>query len=74
MNINLITAYIGDKVETPLEGYGSTEPKQKGYTSGSQLFDERCEMYKAEQPRSNNEARVNGRMVRSGMSVAGWSY
>ena len=74
MNINVITAYIGDNFETPLEGYGSTEPKQKGYNSGSQLFDERCEMYKAEQPRSNNEARVNGRMVRSGMSVAGWSY
>tara|TARA_R100000458_G_C8215827_1_gene201823 strand:- start:707 stop:931 length:225 start_codon:yes stop_codon:yes gene_type:complete len=74
MKINVITAYIGDKEETPKEGYGFTEPKQKGYTSGSQLFDERCMEYKREQPRSNNEARANGRMVRSGMTVSGWGF
>jgi hypothetical protein len=74
MKINLITAYIGDEVKTPEESYGSTEPKQKGFTSGDQLFDERAREYRMEQPASNNEARVNGKMVRSGMSVSGWSY
>jgi hypothetical protein len=74
MKINVITAYIGDQEETPKESYGSTEPKQKGFTSGDQLFDERCKEYAAEQPRSNNEARVNGKMVRSGMTVSGWGF
>ncbi len=74
MKINSITAYIGDHVETSVKGYGFTEPRQKGYTSGDQLFDARAMEYRAEQPRSNNEARVNGKMVRSGMTVSGWSF
>ena len=74
MKLNVITAYIGDSVETPKESYGSTEPSVKGFTSGDQLFDECCKEYKREQPNSNNEARANGRMVRSGMSVSGWGF
>ena len=74
MKLNVITAYIGDSVETPKESYGSTEPSVKGFTSGDQLFDERCKEYKREQPNSNNEARANGRMVRSGMSLSGWGF
>jgi hypothetical protein len=74
VKINSITAFIGGKVETPVEGYGFTEPKQKGYTSGSQLFDDRAMEYRDEQPHSNNEARVNGKMVRSGMTVSGWGF
>ncbi len=72
--INMITAFIGNPVETPIEGYGFTEPAQKGYTSGIQLFDDRAMEYRNEQPRSNNEARANGKMVRSGMSVSGWGF
>ena len=72
--INMITAFIGNQVETPIEGYGFTEPEKKGYTSGSQLFDDRAMEYRNEQPQSNNEARANGKMVRSGMSVSGWGF
>jgi hypothetical protein len=74
MKINVITAYIGGEVETPKEGYGFTEPEKKGYTSGDQLFDSRAMEYRSEQPRSNNEARVDGKMVRSGMTVSGWGF
>ena len=71
--MNSVVAYIGGQVETPEMGYGSTEPKHKGYTSGSQLFGERAMECRAEQRITNNEGRVNGQLVRSGLNHFGWA-
>ena len=72
--MNSIEAFIGGKVETPEMGYGHTEAVLKGYTSGSQLFDERAMDLRYDQRRTNNEGRVNGQMVRGSGVVAGWAF
>lgn len=72
--MNLIEAYIGGRVETPETGYGHTDPVLKGYTSGSQLFDERAMDFRYDQRRTNNEGRVNGEMVRGSGVIAGWAF
>ena len=70
-----ITAYMGGAVQSPTEGYGSTEPKKKGFTSGDQLFpaDGRAMEYRNDQMRTNNEIRVNGAMIYKNMNFFGWS-
>jgi len=72
--MNSIEAFIGGKVETPEMGYGHTEAVLKGYTSGSQLFDERAMDFRYDQRRTNNEGRVNGQMVRGSGVIAGWAF
>jgi hypothetical protein len=72
--MNSIEAFIGGKVETPEEGYGHTDPILKGYTSGSQLFDERAMDYRYDQRMTNNEGRVNGQLVRGSGVIAGWAF
>ena len=72
--MNSIEAFIGGKVETPEEGYGHTEAVLKGYTSGSQLFDERAMDLRYDQRRTNNEGRVNRQMVRGSGVIAGWAF
>tara|TARA_Y100000310_G_C20593456_1_gene769295 strand:- start:1081 stop:1356 length:276 start_codon:yes stop_codon:yes gene_type:complete len=72
--LNMIDAFIGGAVETPEMGYGHTDPVLKGYTSGSQLFDERAMDYRYDQRRTNNEGRVNGEMVRGTGVIAGWAF
>jgi len=72
--MNSIEAFIGGVVETPEMGYGHTEAVLKGYTSGSQLFDERAMDFRYDQRRTNNEGRVNGQMVRGSGVVAGWAF
>ena len=72
--MNSIEAFIGGKVETPEMGYGHTEAVLKGYTSGSQLFDERAMDFRRDQRRTNNEGRVNGQMVRGSGVIAGWAF
>ena len=72
--MNSIEAFIGGKVETPEEGYGHTDPILKGYTSGSQLFDERAMDYRYDQRMTNNEGRVNGQLVRGAGVIAGWAF
>ena len=72
--MNSIEAFIGGMVETPDVGYGHTEAVLKGYTSGSQLFDERDMEYRRAQRRTNNEGRVNGEMVRGSGVIAGWAF
>ena len=72
--INSIEAFIGGVVETPEDGYGHTDPILKGYTSGSQLFDERAMESRYAQRRTNNEGRVNGEMVRGTGVIAGWAF
>ena len=72
--MNSVEAFIGGKVETPEMGYGHTEAVLKGYTSGSQLFDERAMDFRRDQRRTNNEARVNGQMVRGSGVIAGWAF
>ena len=72
--MNSIDAFIGGKVETPEMGYGHTEAVLKGYTSGSQLFDERAMDLRYDQRRTNNEGRVNGQMVRGSGVIAGWAF
>jgi len=72
--MNSIEAFIGGKVETPDMGYGHTEAVLKGYTSGSQLFDERAMDLRHDQRRTNNEGRVNGQMVRGSGVIAGWAF
>lgn len=70
-----ITDYMGGSLQTSEEGYGYTEPKQKGYTSGGQLFppDGRAIEYRNSQFRTNNEVRVNGGMVYNKMNFFGWA-
>ena len=72
--MNTIEAFIGGKVETPEMGYGHTEAVLKGYTSGSQLFDERSMDFRRDQRRTNNEGRVNGQMVRGSGVISGWAF
>lgn len=72
--MNSIEAFIGGKVETPEEGYGHTDPILKGYTSGSQLFDERAMDYRYDQRMTNNEGRVNGQLVSGSGVIAGWAF
>ena len=72
--MNSIEAFIGGAVETPEMGYGHTEAVLKGYTSGSQLFDERAMGLRYDQRRTNNEGRVNGQMVRGSGVIAGWAF
>ena len=72
--MNSIEAFIGGVVETPEMGYGHTEAVLKGYTSGSQLFDERALDLRYAQRRTNNEGRVNGEMVRGTGVIAGWAF
>jgi len=72
--MNTIEAFIGGRVETPEMGYGHTEAVLKGYTSGSQLFDERAMDFRHDQRRTNNEGRVNGQMVRGSGVIAGWAF
>ena len=72
--MNSIEAFIGSRVETPEMGYGHTEAVLKGYTSGSQLFDERAMDLRYDQRRTNNEGRVNGQMVRGSGVIAGWAF
>jgi len=72
--MNSIEAFIGGRVETPEMGYGHTEAVLKGYTSGSQLFDERAMDFRRDQRRTNNEGRVNGQMVRGSGVIAGWAF
>ena len=72
--MNSIEAFIGGVVETPEMGYGHTEAVLKGYTSGSQLFDERAMDFRNDQRRTNNEGRVNGQMVRGSGVIAGWAF
>ena len=72
--MNSIEAFIGGRVETPEMGYGHTEAVLKGYTSGSQLFDERAMDLRHDQRRTNNEGRVNGQMVRGSGVIAGWAF
>ena len=72
--MNSIEAFIGGVVETPEMGYGHTEAVLKGYTSGSQLFDERAMDLRYDQRRTNNEGRVNGQMVRGSGVIAGWAF
>jgi len=72
--MNSIEAFIGGVVETPEVGYGHTDPILKGYTSGSQLFDERAMESRYAQRRTNNEGRVNGEMVRGTGVIAGWAF
>jgi len=72
--MNSIEAFIGGAVETPEMGYGHTEAVLKGYTSGSQLFDERARDFRYDQRRTNNEGRVNGQMVRGSGVIAGWAF
>ncbi len=72
--MNSIEAFIGGVVETPEMGYGHTEAVLKGYTSGSQLFDERAMDFRYDQRRTNNEGRVNGQMVRGSGVIAGWAF
>ena len=72
--MNSIEAFIGGKVETPEMGYGHTEAVLKGYTSGSQLFDERAMDLRHDQRRTNNEGRVNGQMGRGSGVIAGWAF
>ena len=72
--MNSIEAFIGGRVETPEMGYGHTEAVLKGYTSGSQLFDERAMDLRYDQRRTNNEGRVNGQMVRGSGVIAGWAF
>ena len=72
--MNSIEAFIGGVVETPEVGYGHTDPILKGYTSGSQLFDERAMESRHAQRRTNNEGRVNGEMVRGTGVIAGWAF
>ena len=72
--MNSIEAFIGGLVETPDVGYGHTDPILKGYTSGSQLFDERAMESRYAQRRTNNEGRVNGEMVRGTGVIAGWAF
>ena len=72
--MNSIEALIGCRVETPEMGYGHTEAVLKGYTSGSQLFDERAMDFRHDQRRTNNEGRVNGQMVRGSGVIAGWAF
>lgn len=63
--LDSVTFYMGGALETPVEGYGYTEPKNKGYTSGSQLFpaDGRAIEYRNAQMKTNNDVRVNGSMI-----------
>ena len=72
--MNSIEAFIGGVVETPEMGYGHTEAVLKGYTSGSQLFDERAMDFRYDQRRTNNEGRVNGQMVRGSGVISGWAF
>ena len=72
--MNSIEAVIGGKVATGEMGYGHTEAVLKGYTSGSQLFDERAMDLRYDQRRTNNEGRVNGQIVRGSGVVAGWAF
>tara|TARA_R110000824_G_scaffold73632_2_gene187465 strand:+ start:2355 stop:2624 length:270 start_codon:yes stop_codon:yes gene_type:complete len=72
--MNSVEAFIGGAVETPEMGYGHTEAVLKGYTSGSQLFDERAMDLRHDQRRTNNEGRVNGQMVRGSGVIAGWAF
>ena len=72
--MNSIEAFIGGRVETPEMGYGHTEAVLKGYTSGSQLFDERAMDFRRDQRRTNNEGRVNGQMVRGSGVISGWAF
>ena len=72
--MNSIEAFIGGKVETPEMGYGHTEAVLKGYTSGSQLFDERAMDFRRDQRRTNNEGRVNRQMVRGSGVISGWAF
>ena len=72
--MNSVEAFIGGAVETPEMGYGHTEAVLKGYTSGSQLFDERAMDFRNDQRRTNNEGRVNGQMVRGSGVIAGWAF
>ena len=72
--MNTIEAFIGGKVETPEMGYGHTEAVLKGYTSGSQLFDERAMDFRNDQRSTNNEGRVNGQMVRGSGVISGWAF
>ena len=72
--MNSVEAFIGGAVETPEMGYGHTEAVLKGYTSGSQLFDERAMDFRHDQRRTNNEGRVNGQMVRGSGVIAGWAF
>ena len=72
--MNSIEAFIGGRVETPEMGYGHTEAVLKGYTSGSQLFDERAMDLRYDQRRTNNEGRVNGQMVRGSGVISGWAF
>ena len=72
--MNSIEAFIGGVVETPEMGYGHTEAVLKGYTSGSQLFDESAMDLRYDQRRTNNEGRVNGQMVRGSGVIAGWAF
>jgi|TARA_R110000765_G_scaffold305024_1_gene398926 hypothetical protein len=75
-SLNNILDFLGGALpEQPSESYGYTEPKQKGFTSGSQLFpaDGRAMEYRSAQRKTNNEVRVNGGMVNTKMNFFGWS-
>ena len=72
--MNSIEAFIGGMVETPDVGYGHSEAVLKGYTSGSQLFDESAMELRHAQRRTNNAGRVNGEMVRGTGVIAGWAF
>ena len=72
---NILDFLGGTLLEPPAESYGFTKPKQKGFTSGSQLFpaDGRAMEYRNAQRRTNNEVRVNGGMVNTKMNFFGWA-
>ena len=72
--MNSIEAFIGGKLKLQRCWYGHTEAVLKGYTSGSQLFDERAMESRYAQRRTNNEGRVNGEMVRGTGVIAGWAF
>ncbi len=62
---------MGEDKSAPKESYGSTNAREKGFMSEDELCNHE---YNSEDPRSNNDARVNGKVVRSGMTVSGWGY
>ena len=75
-SLNNVLDFLGGALpEPPQESYGFTEPKQRGFTSGGQLFpaDGRAIEYRNAQRRTNNEVRVNGGMVNTKMNFFGWS-
>ena len=65
--INMITAYVGGKVQatSPKEAYGHATAAGRGYYSMAEMSDERTEDFMRAQKASNNMANVEGEMVGS---------